>query len=269
MTKTILITGATDGIGLETAKLLRSEGHNLLLHGRSESKLAKVSAEIEAMAGDGRVATYLADLSSIPATRELAGEVLENEAELDVLINNAGVFGAPVERTGDGLDLRFAVNTIAPYILAKSLGPLLGSGGRVVNLSSAAQAPVDLAALRGERRMSDNEAYAQSKLALTMWNAALAEEQGSEAPIFIAVNPASLLGSKMVKEAYGMAGKDLSIGAEILVRAATDPAFAGANGRYFDNDAGRFANPHPDAMNPQKNAALVAAIEGILSASVE
>ena len=63
MTKTILITGATDGIGLETAKLLRSEGHNLLLHGRSESKLAKVSAEIEAMAGDGRVATYLADLS--------------------------------------------------------------------------------------------------------------------------------------------------------------------------------------------------------------
>ena len=269
MTKTILVTGATDGIGLETAKLLRSEGHDLLLHGRSEGKLAKVASEIKAMAGGGRVATYLADLSSIRATRELAREVLENEAVLDVLINNAGVFGSPVERTADGLDLRFAVNTIAPYVLAKSLAPLLGSDGRVVNLSSAAQAPVDLAALHGKRRMSDNEAYSQSKLALTMWNAALAEKYGKEGPVFIAVNPASLLGSKMVKEAYGMAGKDLSIGAEILARAATDPAFSEANGRYFDNDAGRFANPHPDAMNPQKNAALVAAIEDILSASVE
>lgn len=266
MTKTILLTGATDGIGLETAKMLRAQGHDLLLHGRSEAKLAKVASEIEALPGGGRVATYLADLSSIAATRKLAADVSAKEARLDVLINNAGVFGAPAEKTADGLDFRFAVNTIAPYILATELAGLLGGDGRVVNLSSAAQAPVSLAALRGEARMSDNEAYAQSKLALTMWNAALAQHYGDNGPVFIAVNPASLLGSKMVKEAYGMQGKDLSIGAKILSRASTDPEFAGANGRYFDNDSGRFANPHPDAMNARKNATLVETIENILAA---
>lgn len=264
MNETILITGATDGIGLETAKLLREGGHDLLLHGRSESKLVAAEDAVGAIEGAGRIRTYRADLSSVSAVRRLADDVLGSEAKLDVLINNAGVFAMSDPVTEDGLDARFMVNTIAPYILATQLENLLGADGRIVNLSSAAQAPVSLAALSGDRRLSDNEAYAQSKLAITMWSRHLADKFGDGGPAVIAVNPGSLLGSKMVKEAYGMQGKDLSIGAEILALAATSPAFADATGRYFDNDSGQFREPHPDAVDPNKNAALVEAIERLL-----
>lgn len=264
MSKTILITGATDGIGLETAKLLRSEGHNLLLHGRNDGRLAAARDSIAAIGGPGRIRTYRADLSSIGALQRFAREIKENEPALDVLINNAGVFAMEDPVTSDGLDARFAVNTIAPYILARELTELLGASGRIVNVSSAAQAPVSLEALKGGQRLSDNDAYAQSKLAITMFSRHLADEFGNAGPAVIAVNPGSLLGSKMVKQAYGMQGKDLSIGAEILGRAATSPEFNDASGRYFDNDSGQFRNPHSDASDPAKNAALVEAIDDIL-----
>lgn len=265
MSKTILITGATDGIGLEAAKLLRVRGHDLLLHGRSETKLEAVHAQLSALEGSGRIATYRADLSSIAKARRLALELLAREPKIDVLINNAGVFGAATTQTSDGLDLRFAVNTIAPYILARTLTQPLGENGRVINLSSAAQAPVEPGALEGQLSLSDNGAYAQSKLALTMWNNQLAAEAGTSGPSFLAVNPGSFLGSKMVKEAYGMEGNDLSIGAEILARAAIDDEFGyAATGRYFDNDRGSFGTPHPDALDQDKNASIVNRIEAII-----
>lgn len=90
----------------------------------------------------------------------------------------------------------------------------------LVNLSSAAQSPVDLEALAGNRKLSDDLAYSQSKLALTMWSSALAKGVGTTGPMIVAVNPRSMLGSKMVKEAYGVDGGDLGIGADILVRSA-------------------------------------------------
>lgn len=263
MTKTILLTGATDGIGFETAKRFAADGHTLLLHGRSEAKLAHTKHELEQTAGDATLETYCADLSRLSEVVALASQVSEKHASLDVLINNAGVFKVPNTKTDDGFDVRFIVNTIAPYLLTAALLPLLSSTGRVVNLSSAAQAPVDLKALAGTRELGDSEAYAQSKLAITMWSFHLAQKLGSDGPSVIAVNPASLLGSKMVKEAYGTAGHDLSIGADVLVRAALGDDFAQASGRYYDNDRQAFAPPHRDALDPGKNQALVSAIEDI------
>jgi len=99
-----------------------------------------------------------------------------------------------------------------------------------------------------------------------MWSFHLAKELGNSGPVIVAVNPASLLASKMVKDAYGVAGKDLGIGAEILVRAALSDEFARASGSYFDNDQGEFSQPHPDALDAQKNTALVAAIEDVARA---
>lgn len=107
-------------------------------------------------------------------------------------------------------------------------------------------------------------AYAQSKLALTMWNNALAASYGSEGPVFVAVNPGSLLASKMVKEVFGVTGKSLSIGANVLARAALSDEFADASGHYFDNDKRRFAPPHPDALNNQRCAAVLATIEELV-----
>jgi NAD(P)-dependent dehydrogenase (short-subunit alcohol dehydrogenase family) len=263
MQKTILITGATDGLGLEAAKLLAAAGHHVLLHGRNRAKLEKAVEAVQG--GEGRVEQYVADLSRMTEVESLADAVLEHHDSLDVLINNAGVFrtGSPI--TEDGLDIRFVVNTIAPFLLTRRLLPLLSASSRVVNLSSAAQAPVKLRALGGEIPLSDNAAYAQSKLALTMWSRALALSLGKDGPSVIAVNPGSMLGTKMVKEAFGVPGGDVRIGADILYRAALSDEFATASGKYFDNDAGRFAPPHPDVLDADKSADVVRAIETILA----
>lgn len=257
MAKTILITGATDGIGFETAKLLVSEGHKVLVHGRSAEKLERVSSELG-------VQGYRADLSSFSETAALAEAVKADHAQVDVLINNAGILKAPQEETADGLDLRFVVNTPTPYQLTKAVLEVMPKDGRVVNLSSAAQAPVDLKAMAAFAGQSAMEAYAQSKLAITMWSRELAAEM-PEGPLVVAVNPGSLLASKMVKEGFGVAGSDLGIGADILRRAALSDEFLGKSGAYFDNDSGQFTNPHSDAMNAAKSTAVYGKVKELVA----
>ncbi|MFK7806024.1 MAG: SDR family NAD(P)-dependent oxidoreductase [Anaerolineae bacterium] len=262
MQKTILLTGATDGIGLETAKMLVEQGHNVLLHGRNPAKLARVA---NSLSNSGQIETYVADLSSFSDVKALADKVAKQHASLDVLINNAGVFKVAETITPDGLDVRFVVNTIAPYLLTKLLLPLMSKSGRVVNLSSAAQNPVNLAALAGGLNIVDDfEAYAQSKLALTIWSRSLGLES-ENGPAVIAVNPGSMLNTNMVKTAFGGTNNDISIGANILVEAALSDRFAKASGKYYDNDSGQFAPPHPDGLNPQKIDGVVQAIDTVLA----
>jgi NAD(P)-dependent dehydrogenase (short-subunit alcohol dehydrogenase family) len=265
MQKTIFITGSTDGIGLETARMLVSSGHNVLLHGRSPAKLEKVETTLAALPDGGPVESYASDLSRMANVEALAKAVAERHTKLDVLVNNAGIFKVSTPMTPDGLDVRFAVNTIAPYLLTKRLLPLIGASGRVINVSSAAQSPVDKQALFGRVQLSDMAAYSQSKLALTMWSRTMSLSLGENGPAIIAVNPGSMLGTKMVKQAFGAAGGDLRIGAEILCRAALADEFAAASGRYFDNDSGQFASPHPDARNPQKSEEIVRVMEAVLT----
>lgn len=262
MSKTILLTGATDGIGLETAKMLAADGHHLLVHGRSAAKL---NALVDALPDGAKVESYLADLSNLDEVEKLAATVLDNHETLDVLINNAGVYKTPSPLLPDGSDVRFVVNTIAPYLLTRRLLPLMGSTGRVVNLSSAAQAPVNIDALLGKAKVGDMEAYSQSKLAITGWSRAMAQKLAGDGPMVVAVNPGSLLASKMVKEGFGVEGSDIRIGADILVRAALSDEFADASGKYFDNDSRQFAPPHPDGLDDTKNQAIVAAIEEVLA----
>ncbi|NER23503.1 MAG: SDR family NAD(P)-dependent oxidoreductase [Symploca sp. SIO1C2] len=263
--KTILITGSTDGIGLATARMLASMGHQVLLHGRNPTKLEEVEKALAALTGDGQVEIYVADLSLIANVEALAKAVAEKHNKLDVLINNAGVYNALNPVTKDGLDVRFVVNAIAPYLLTQRLLPLLGTSGRVINLSSAAQSTVNPKALTGQVSLSDGAAYAQSKLALTMWSRSLGLSLKEQGIAIIAVNPGSLLGSKMVKQAFGVSGGDIRIGAEILSRAALADEFATASGQYFDNDSGNFASPHPDALNPHKSQEILRIIEKILA----
>ena len=265
MKKIILITGATDGIGLETAKLLASGGHDLLIHGRSIEKLNSVKNLLATIPNASSIKCYLADLSVFSDVKKLVEHIKNEHKNLDVLVNNAGVFKANNNITPDGLDVRFVVNTISPYILAQEFTPLLGRSGRIINLSSAAQAPVNMQALLGKIKLSDMDAYAQSKLAITMWSNLMAKKNDGKGPTIIAVNPGSLLASKMVKEGFGVAGHDLSIGAKILKRMALEEDISEHSGQYFDNDSGQFAQPHPDGLNLEKSAEVVAAIETIIN----
>jgi NAD(P)-dependent dehydrogenase (short-subunit alcohol dehydrogenase family) len=263
MNKTILITGSTDGIGLATAKSLVKLGHTVLLHGRSDSKLADAKIQLTKFTKPEHIFTYKADLSSISETKALAVKIKENHKKLDTIINNAGVFIVPKTVSSDGLDVRFMVNTIAPYILTQQLLSLLDNTGRVINLSSAAQSPVSANELLKPSSLSDGAVYAKSKLALTMWSRQLALSLGKSGPVIIAINPKSFLGSKMVEQAYGVAGGNLQIGADILVKAALSQEFSDASGRYFDNDIGQFTSPHPDALNADKIAEITQVIEKI------
>lgn len=255
MTKTILITGATDGIGLVTAQALAAEGHTIFLHGRSAEKLAAAANKV-----GGKTETYSADLSRMADVQALAADILKHHSRLDIVINNAGVLRAPRPVTAEGYDLRFMVNTFAPYALTRALLPSIAKDGRIVNLSSAAQAPIDLAAMGGRKKLDDMSAYAQSKLAITIWTREMAKEL-VDGPLVVAVNPGSLLASKMVKEGFGVAGNDLAIGADILREAALGASFVNATGKYFDNDNRRFAQPHPAATDTKHVAAVMQGIK--------
>lgn len=255
MSKTVLITGSTDGIGILTAKTLASAGHHVLLHGRSPEKLARAATEV-----GGSVDTYVADLSIMDNVHALAADILNQHNQLDAIINNAGVLKVSQTTTTDGYDVRFMVNTFAPYVLTKALLPILPSDARIVNLSSAAQAPVDMEALHGRKQLNDMEAYAQSKLAITIWSQELAKKLNN-GPVVVAVNPGSLLASKMVKEGFGVEGKDMQIGADILCEAAIGESFADASGKYFDNDIGEFSAPHAVAADVSYSAKVMQAIE--------
>lgn len=257
MTKTILITGATDGIGLLTAKNLAAEGHTILLHGRSTAKLEAATKEV-----GGTTQSYSADLSRMADVTAMAAAIRKDHTQLDVVINNAGVLKLKDTRTADGLDARFMVNTFAPYVLTRALLPIIPTDGRIVNLSSAAQAPVNLDAMQGRVQLDDMGAYAQSKLAITIWSREMAKDL-ADGPVVVAVNPGSLLASKMVKEGFGVAGNDLQIGADILREAAIGASFADATGKYFDNDSQQFAQPHAAALDAQHNADVMQVIEEI------
>ena len=255
MTKTILITGSTDGIGLLTAKKLAGQGHKVLIHGRSPAKLDTAAAEI-----GGTHETYVADLADLDSVTKLAADISAKHDRLDVLINNAGVLKAPQPVTAAGLDIRFVVNTFAPYVLTHKLLPIIPKDGRIVNLSSAAQARVDVNAMLAGAKLADMQAYAQSKLAITIWTREWAKKL-PEGPSLIAVNPGSLLASKMVREGFGVAGSDLNIGADILIDTALGDRFADVSGAYFDNDNRAFANPDAAASDPSHASAVMDAVK--------
>lgn len=263
--KTILLTGATDGIGLETAKLLAEQGHHLLIHGRSDEKLQRVVSGLKTAFPGAIIDAYRADLSDFGELKSMLGAIRNDHDHLDVIINNAGIFKTSEPITADGIDVRFVVNLLAPYIITMTLLPLLGDDGRIVNLSSAAQAPINLAAMQGKQKLGEAfEAYAQSKLAITIWSQHLAQELKA-GQVVVAVNPGSLLASNMVKEGFGVAGNDLGIGAQILLKASLSDSFAGASGKYFDNDQQAFSQPHADAKDEEKTDQLLQMLAALVA----
>ncbi len=273
MKKTILITGSTDGIGKLAAIKLAKDGHEIYLHGRNAEKLEAVKAEIIGLSNNENINGFVEDLSDLEATRQLGEEISKAIPKLDVLINNAGIFKSPVATTKDGLDIRFAVNYFAPYLLTEKLIPLLKkeSKPRLINLSSAAQAPISLESLSGKSPLPAQSAYAQSKLALTMWSFYLAKIL-PEVNV-IAVNPGSLLNTNMVREAYGRHWSSADKGANILYDLAVSEEFEKVTGKYFDNDKGEtrgtFGPAHADAYSVVKIEKLINATKGIINSISE
>lgn len=269
MKKTILITGSTDGIGKLAATKLAKDGHEIYLHGRNSQKLDKVISEIKAQTNNPHIKGFVADFSDLAVVQQMATQINQEVSKIDVLINNAGVFKIPVATNKDGLDSRFVVNFFAPYLLTKELLPLLqkGTAPRIINLSSAAQAPVSHDALVGKIQVGAQAAYAQSKLALTMWSFELAKQIKDVG--VIAVNPGSLLNTNMVKVAYGEYWSSADKGGNILYDLAVADEYEGITGKYFDNDMGKikgtFGTAHSDAYDERAIGELIRVTDMVVS----
>ena len=139
MVKTVLITGATDGIGKHLAKKLASQGHHVILHGRNPQKLELATQEVRAASLRGRVSSYLADFSKLDDVYRFVGEIKQDFDQLDVLFNNAGLYGGKERKaSAENVELTFMLSVLVPYILTIELSPLLEKApdGRVINTSS-------------------------------------------------------------------------------------------------------------------------------------
>lgn len=249
MTKAILLTGSTDGIGKLAATRLAKEGNEIYLHGRNADKLDAAISEIKTLSGHDKIKGFLADFSHLNSVVEMTERIKTDITRLDVLINNAGIFNTPVSSDKNGVDIRFTVNYLAPFLLTNRLLPLLqkGNNPRIINLGSAAQATVDLGNLSANHKLRPQEAYAQSKLAITMWTFFFAQEH--QEITSIVVNPGSLLDTKMAKEAYNQVWSPATKGSDILCDLATSLTYLNHSGEYFDNDKGGFGPAHPDAYD--------------------
>ena len=139
MVKTVLITGATDGIGKHLAKKLASEGHHVILHGRNPQKLELALQEVRAVSLRGRVSSYLADFSKLDDVYRFLEEIKRNFQSIDVLFNNAGIYaGKERKASTENVELTFMLSVLVPYILTTELSPLLekAADGCVINTSS-------------------------------------------------------------------------------------------------------------------------------------
>lgn len=257
MPPVILITGSTDGIGKQTATELVRRGAQVIIHGRSESRCIAVQQEIAAHHPDARVDYVTGDLSSLQEVRTLAEGILRSFPRVDVLINNAGVFMTERRLSVDGVEMTFAVNHLAPFLLTHLLVPRLTASpdGRVITVSSIAHrnGSIDLLDLNSERSFSGYSAYATSKLANILFTTELARRQPSLSANCL--HP-GVVNTKLLRVGFsGVNGNDsLEQGAETSVHCALSEEVKGVSGKYFQRK--RAVSPSASAMDDSTAAAL-------------
>lgn len=259
--QTILITGATDGLGKATALALAQLGATILLHGRDQQRLESARREIKEATGNGQLETYRADFSSLAEVRHLAEKLQAQHPRLDMLINNAAVGGGKPgdpqrELSQDGYELRFAVNYLAHFLLTMLLLPTLRytPPSRIVNVSSVGQLPINFDDIMMEKHYEPLDAYRQSKLAQIMFTIDLAEMLKDDHITVNTLHPASLMPTTMVFEYFGRTMSTLEDGVNSVMNLATDPKFDNVTGKYFDQQ--RESRAHGQAYDPEARRRL-------------
>jgi NAD(P)-dependent dehydrogenase (short-subunit alcohol dehydrogenase family) len=234
--KTVLITGSTDGVGRLVAERLGAEGARVLIHGRNAARAESLKAAIEDAGGKATV--YLADFASLREVGLLAAALMHDHERIDVLINNAGIgFGRSNTRevSRDGHELRFAVNYLAGFYLTRLLLPLvIEAKGRIVNVASVGQQPLDFADVMLAHAYDGRRAYRQSKLAQIMFTFELAKELEGAGITVNAVHPATFMDTAMVRGDGIRPVSSVEEGADTILNLATAPELAGQTGCYFD-----------------------------------
>jgi NAD(P)-dependent dehydrogenase (short-subunit alcohol dehydrogenase family) len=256
----ILVTGATDGLGRSLATELARADATVLIHGRDDARGRETLADVEDATGNAKLRWHRADFTSLDAVREMAEAVEQEEGRLDALVNNAGIGvtlpgGARME-SGDGYELRFQVNYLAHFLLTRRLQDLIerSAPARIVNVSSAGQAPISFDDVMLERDYNGVQAYCQSKLAQVMLTLDLAEELDPTRVTANCLHPATYMPTKMVTHSGTRPISSLEEGTRATAMLVADPRLDGVTGRYFNG--GSESRAHPQAYDPDARRRL-------------
>jgi len=247
--RTCLITGATDGIGKETAIGMAKNGYNLILIGRNEEKGKKVSDEIRRIADSIDIDFFTADLMLMKEVSRVADEVCQKYDRIDVLINNVGAYFAFRDVTEEGFERTFALNHLGYFLMTKKLLPLVEKSDykRIVNVSSSAHYGVsfEFDNLNGEKKYRGFRAYQKSKLANVMFTYELAKkvkDSGITAnclhPGFVASkfgNNNNFLWRGIIGFAKALTAINVKKGAKNSIHLACSNDVKGISGRFFSN----------------------------------
>jgi NAD(P)-dependent dehydrogenase (short-subunit alcohol dehydrogenase family) len=245
--KVCLVTGSSSGIGKVTARELAKLGATVVMICRNRARGEAVQAEIKEESSNDQVDLIVADLSELSQVRRVAHEFKQKYAQLHVLINNAGGVNGEHKVTTDGLEVTFATNYLAPFLLTQQLLDVLKASApaRIVNVSSNGHTigKIDFADLQGTRKYHAAKAYNQSKLAQIYFTYELADQLKGTGVTVNALHPGPVNsnfnnGTKGFLHAIGVLlyriiGIDAEKGAQTTLYVATSPEVEGASGKYF------------------------------------
>ena len=243
--KTIIVTGATDGIGLEAATKIASLGNRVGLVGRNPEKGAKAIERITSLTGNDKLDFFQADLSSVSEINKLSEEIKNKYSKLNVLLNNAGGASKNKIITSEGLEKTFATNQMNYFTLTTNLMDMLSAseGSRVVNVASNSHigADIDFHNINGEKGYSFWKAYCISKLMNIMFTYRLAEIQNKVIvnalhPGFVDTNIGGNEGSaikKIVKFGSKLFARTVENGADSSIYLSTSDEVNNISGKYF------------------------------------
>ena len=277
--RTFVVTGATSGLGWETARALSQHGAHVVVGGRTEAKARQAIDRIGATDPSGTLAPWAVDLSDLDSVADAAARLRDEESRLDGLVNNAGIMWTPYGTTAQGFEQQLGVNHLGHFALTGHLLPLLlaTDRSRVVTVSSTGHRPgrIDFDDLQSERSYSPYRAYFQSKLANLLFTTelqrrldaagsstlALAAHPGGSNTNLGHETPGGLRGTlyRLLRPLSGAVAQSAAMGALPQLRAATDPTATG--NQYFGPDGFAETRGYPvlvDRSDRAKDAATAA-----------
>ncbi|MFT3699527.1 MAG: SDR family NAD(P)-dependent oxidoreductase [Kofleriaceae bacterium] len=242
MTRVVLVTGSTDGIGRAAARLLAAGGMKVIVHGRSKTKVDLALAKLREELPGGDLEGVAFDLGTIAGVRRGVDLIKELAPQLHVLVNNAGIFAPERVLNNEGNEATIAVNFLAPFALTELLAPLLIASAteipsRVIDVSSMAhtRGRIHLEDLQLANAWTGYAAYAQSKLALVMHAMSLADHHPVDKLVGYALHP-GVIATKLLRQGFGpVQGKSVEVGAKAIATLAGGETIDNPPGTYFSD----------------------------------
>jgi retinol dehydrogenase-12 len=274
-----VVTGATAGLGKESALALAKMGATVVIVARDAAKASQTADEIEKAAPNAKVDVVLADFASLEAVRAAAREIGARYAAVNVLINNAGVAKKHRTPSPDGYELTFAVNHLAPFLFTRELLPLLqaGSPARIVNVASAAEAhgPIDFDDLQSEKNYVGFRVYGRTKLMNVLFTYELAQRLANTGVTVNCLHPGAIA-TALLRQIpwwlYAIISPFLLTpeqGAKTQIYLASSPSVEGVSGGYYVKSRAARSSPRSYDVDARKrlwgvSETLVTAIVGAI-----